>query len=160
MKVTIAILLAVLATILVLFASHHRALFSRTHQPDSRFIGIWHSNHDLTAETIRPHLTKGTQEKQDYFLSLFGRLRLTYTSDTITAFMPAWGGQPDWTHSTKYRVTSSAPDSVTIQPHDWPFGNNKPWTLHFVSPDRYWTEVTTPKLITTDWKEFFDRVPE
>ena len=134
------------------------ALFGCTHQPDPRLIGSWRSNHDLTAETIRSHL-KGTAEKQDHFLSVFGIMRLTYTSDSMTAFMPAWGHQPDWTHSTKYRVTASTPDSVTIQPHDWPIGDNKPMLIHFVSPDRYWTEITTPKLDTTGWKEFFDRVP-
>lgn len=134
------------------------AFFARARDADPRLIGTWRSNRALTAETIRPHL-KGTPEKQDHFLSVFGLMRLTYTSDTITAFMPAWGHQSDWTHSTTYRVTASTPDSVTIQPHDWPIGDNKPMVIHFVSPDRYWIEIATPKLDTTGWKEFFERVP-
>jgi hypothetical protein len=144
--------------ILVLMLGSFLAFFARAHDADPRLIGTWRSNRALTAETIRPHL-KGTPEKQDRFLSVFGLMRLTYTADTITAFMPALGSQPDWTHSTKYRVTASAPDSVTIQPHDWPIGDNKPMVIHFVSPDRYWTEIATPKLVTTGWREFFERVP-
>jgi hypothetical protein len=127
-----------------------------------RLLGTWKSNRDLTSETIRPTL-KIPEEKLNDFLSLFGRMRIVYTKDTMTATMPANKSFPAWKHSTSYRVIGSTNDTIKIQAHDWPIGENKPTTIHFVSPDRYWVQIDPPyptKVDMTAWREYFDRVSE
>jgi len=127
---------------------------------DSRLIGTWHSNRELSAATIRPTL-KVSPEKQNHFLSLFGVLTVTYSADSITAKMPPWGHSPEWKYSTSYHVVKSTHDTVTFQPHDWPIGKNEPTVVHFVSPDRYWISIETPsitKINTANWREYFDRI--
>ncbi len=127
-------------------------LFWGCHASDSRLIGRWKSNRDLSITTF-PHRERLSPEKRAIFDGVFGRLTVTYTRHHVEIDMAAMAQEQPIRERARYRVIGSTANSVTVRFRDVPFEGDSTKTIHFVGPDRYWILVGE-----SGGREYFDRV--
>jgi hypothetical protein len=121
---------------------------------DSRLIGTWKSNRELTLPTF-PNREQLTPDKRAFFDSIFGKVRVTYSARQMTTELPGESGAPPFRQSYAYRVSSFDTNSVTIRHPDPITGNQTSTIIHFEGTSRYWEAVGEK-----GGREYFDRVVE
>lgn len=129
-------------------------LLSACESHDSRLIGRWRSNRELSIRTF-PHREKLAADKRAIFDNLFGKLTLTYTQRYVETEMPSTGSEAPFRQRSAYRIISSDADSVTVAFEDAPIEGDTTKVIHFEGPNRYWIPVGI-----SNGKEYFDRVSQ
>ena len=99
---------------------------------DKRLLGTWRSDRARTVAEWR-FAKRLSPEKRKIFLSIFGKLRLTYTRKRIRGVLQKYQfAQP-------YEVLAADSDTVALRYYDSQL--TKEWRiqhLHFTGPDRLW----------------------
>jgi hypothetical protein len=128
------------------------------HRPENLLIGEWKSNQELTSQAIRPFITDAPLDAQNKFLSIFGKMSIRYTDDTMHTIIPPTNGFPKEEKRLRYQVKKQTGREMVIVTDDGSFPG--PVTIQFDSRDRYWPDIKMEGqtgLDTTGWRECFDR---
>ena len=88
--------------------------------------------------------------------SIFGQIEITYTDDQVITVNPVDKDSEGSKHVTTYRKVLSTKDKIVTEWEDGGNGEKVSFTMTFVTPDRFWIELTrTPKF---NGREYFDRI--
>ena len=122
--------------------------------------GVWKSNKELTIATFNLPDDMPT-DVRDRWCNVFGKMLITWTDNSFATYTPAFDGIEGHSSLYEYRVEIETKDKVIIAVTDPETGEVTKGTLHFVSPDRYYTEwEDMPKAFTPMYgaREYFDRI--
>lgn len=108
--------------------------YGKSRRGDSRLIGTWQSDANATIAGIKAARTV-TDTQEAAMRKLFGRMKLTYTADTITTELD---GPPD---TQPYQVVSKDGDSVVIKSWFALSKKDEQFRIRFVGNDTYWVDV-------------------
>ena len=107
---------------------------AKSRHSDPRLFGTWKSDADATVAEIKKTRTPTDEQEQKLKTMLFGKMKITYTANTVTTDFDGT------VESQSYQVVRKDADSVTLKAWSPLTKKDETFRIRFVGTDTYWVD--------------------